>query len=885
MLQPSKPLTRVHPLPPQPTPFIGRTEEVAEIVGLLADPACRLLTLIGPGGIGKTRLAIQVAAETAAAFADGVYLVNLQPIHSADFLASAIADALDFSLRGHEEPTQELLNYLDKREVLLVLDNFEQLLSTGGADPLTSILELCPGIKLLVTSREVLNLQEEWLYPVQGLSFPDSSLPPLQPALFEGEGWMGVEQYSAVQLFIERARRIRRDFALADELTGVVRICQLVEGVPLALELAASWVKTLPSEVIAAEIARNLDFLTTKLRNVPDRQRSMRAVFDYSWPLLSEAERSVFKRLAVFRGGFRREAAERVARASLPILLSLVDKSLLRSEPDGRYQMHELLRQYAAEQLVLSPADVAQVYDLHCAYYADFLYQRAEDVIGSRQREAIREIAAELENVRAAWEWAVQQADITQLQKAAFAYYQFCDAQSRFREGAGALEKGVSAVSQAEPSPQRDLTLALLLVELGWKYIRLGRLEETKSVLERSRAILAELGVPPPPGFANNPAIALGVLANIRGDYAEAGRLGEEARRLHEARGDKQNLQIALYVLAEAAFAQGKYESAMVYGQQAYTLTQETDNRWFMSYVLLSLGHVARALKDYAQARQHYQASHALAGEFDNLEGQAVTLSHLGWVAWLQQEYSEAMQLYQQSLALYREIGDRGGLATSLAGLGETACALGQYQAAQQNFREALEITTAMQFVPLTLAILVGVSQLLGQTGRPERGIELLAMALQHPASDSETKARAQQLLIHYEAKLSPADFVAAKQRGASSDLEAITRQILIELAAPVEAGEEGTASAERQTGGAEEQLISPAPLPPHPPALVDPLTPRELEVLRLITEGMTNQQIADTLIISVGTAKFYTSQIYGKLNVTSRTQAIARAREIGLLA
>jgi ATP/maltotriose-dependent transcriptional regulator MalT len=289
-----------------------------------------------------------------------------------------------------------------------------------------------------------------------------------------------------------------------------------------------------------------------------------------------------------------------------------------------------------------------------------------------------------------------------------------------------------------------------------------------------------------------------------------------------------------------------------------------------MSYVLLSLGHVARALKDYAQARQHYQASHALAGEFDNLEGQAVTLSHLGWVAWLQQEYAEAMQLYQQSLALYREIGDRGGLATSLAGLSETACALGQYQAAQQNFREALEITSAMQFVPLTLAILVGVSQLLGQTGRPERGIELLALALQHPASDSETKARAQQLLIHYEAKLSPADFVAAKQRGASSDLEAITRQILIELAAPLPA---------------EENSLSLAPLPPRSAALVDPLTPRELEVLRLIAEGMTNQQIADTLIISVGTAKFYTRQIYGKLNVTSRTQAIARAREIGLLA
>jgi DNA-binding NarL/FixJ family response regulator len=266
-----------------------------------------------------------------------------------------------------------------------------------------------------------------------------------------------------------------------------------------------------------------------------------------------------------------------------------------------------------------------------------------------------------------------------------------------------------------------------------------------------------------------------------------------------------------------------------------------------------------------------------LANEFENLEGMAVTLNNLGWVAWLQQEYAEAMQLSQQSLALYHEIGDQGGLAAALDSIGEAACALGQYHLAQQNFREALQISSAMPFVPLTLAILVGVAQLFGQTRQPKRGIELLALTLQHPASDSETKTRAQQLLAGYEAKLPPDDFMAAKDRGTSSDFEAVTRQILTELAVPLSAEENSFPSAPERS--------LPLGLHPRSPALVDPLTPREIEVVRLIAAGLTNQQIADTLIISVGTAKFYTSQIYSKLSVASRTQAIVRARELGLLA
>ncbi len=346
------PTAELHNFPLQPTPFIGRIDEVTEIADMLTDPACRLLTLVGAGGIGKTRLSIRVATQDLPDFVYGIFFVPLQPVPSADLLVSALADALSFSLRGQESPETQLVNYLQDKEMLLVLDNFEHLMPQG-IELILTLLQACPSLKLLVTSREVLNLQEEWLYHVRGMPTP------------RHKEKTNIESYSAVQLFVERTRQVRRDFSLADEQAHVVRICQLVEGMPLAIELAASWTKMLPCSEIVSEIQHNIDFLTTNLRNVPEHHRSMRAVFDQTWKLLTRKERDVFKRLSVFRAGFRYKAAKRVTGASLPVLSTLIDKSLLQTEPDGRYQIHGVLRQYGAEQLVQQPEDVTRVYDLH----------------------------------------------------------------------------------------------------------------------------------------------------------------------------------------------------------------------------------------------------------------------------------------------------------------------------------------------------------------------------------------------------------------------------------------------------------------------------------------------------------------------------------------
>ncbi|MBI1877997.1 MAG: XRE family transcriptional regulator [Chloroflexi bacterium] len=326
-----------HHLPSPATPFIGREKELADITRRLKDPTCRLLALIGPGGIGKTRLAIRAAQHlvdaqpTELIFVHGIIFVPLTPVSSLGGLVAAIAEAANFTFYSNVPPQQQLLDYLREKEMLLVLDNFEQLLTppegedASGVDLLAEILAVAPAVKLLVTSRETLNLQEAWFHPIAGLAFPE-----LLPAPSAERTVAEVEAYDAVRLFVQSARRAQVGFSLAAEQKSVVRICRLVEGMPLGIELAAAWLKTLACDQIAHEIERSLDILSTRLQNMPERHRSMRAVFEHSWRLLVEAEQAVLQRLSVFRGGFQYQAAESVADASLMTLAALVEKSLLQ---------------------------------------------------------------------------------------------------------------------------------------------------------------------------------------------------------------------------------------------------------------------------------------------------------------------------------------------------------------------------------------------------------------------------------------------------------------------------------------------------------------------------------------------------------------------------
>lgn len=330
------------------------------------DPACRLLTLIGPGGIGKTRLASEVAAQSAEAFADGAAVIALASVGTADLILPVLAAALDFNLAGAAAPQDQLLHYLRDKQLLLIFDNFEHVLS--GVELLSEILAAAPAIKIVATSRERLNVREEWAYEVTGMAFPRAAeLPP-------ADNTQVLEKYSAMRLFVQRARQTVTSFAPTPaDLSAIAQICELVEGSPLAIELAAAWVNVLDCAAIAAEVQRGQDILITQQRDIPEHHRSMQVVFDRTWERLTDDERRVFSQLSVFRGGFQRAAAQDVADASLVILSALVNKSLLRWDQAGHYQVHELLRQYAAGQLAQSAEDEQRSYDRHCRYYGALL--------------------------------------------------------------------------------------------------------------------------------------------------------------------------------------------------------------------------------------------------------------------------------------------------------------------------------------------------------------------------------------------------------------------------------------------------------------------------------------------------------------------------------
>ena len=415
--------------PAQTTLLIGRESELAELGARLENPACRLITITGPGGIGKTRLALAAAAEQAETFTHGAAFVSLAAINSAAFVAPAILAALDIPLQGQREPRDQLFAYLREKHMLLVLDNLEQLLAPdqsendGSADLLSAILARAPGITLLVTSRERLALPGEWLFDLSGLSYPTGKLT------------KDVESYSAGQLFMQRAGQVRRQFALVDgEARAVARICRLVEGLPLAIELAAATLRTRSCTAIAEAIEISMSALTSELRAIPERQRSIWATFEHSWRLLSDEERQVFPRLSVFRGGFTLEAAVAVCRAQetgnreqensdmaaaslspvpstlLPVLAALVDKSLLRWDGAARYDLHELVRQYAGEKLE-QVGQTDAICQQHATYHLIMAEAAASQIRGAEQPAWLKRLELEHDNLRAALRWSLECGD------------------------------------------------------------------------------------------------------------------------------------------------------------------------------------------------------------------------------------------------------------------------------------------------------------------------------------------------------------------------------------------------------------------------------------------------------------------------------------------
>jgi predicted ATPase/DNA-binding SARP family transcriptional activator len=692
---PASPVVR-HNLPPATTPFVGRDQELAEIAALLNNPDCRLITVVGPGGIGKTRLSQQVARARIDAFAHGVWFVPLAPLRAVDQLVTTIADALQLPLFGHGNPLDDLRHYLHDKQMLLVLDNVEHLLD--GVSILADLLESAPDIKLLVTSRERLNLQSEWVYAVEGLGVPevDVSFP--------------IEKYSAVQLFVQSARRVSSQFELhADELRCIGHICRLVDGMPLAIELAAAWVVVLPCREIAQEIARNLDFLATSLRDLPERHRSVRAVFDHSWNLLTERDRGVFRKLSVFRGGFNRGAAEQVADGSVSVLAVLVAKSLLHRTPAGRYEIHELLRQYGETKLREQPDQDRQTRDRHAAAYMQFLVQRESRLRGRDQQVALQEIAEDMDNIRAAWSWTVECCDLNSIaQSIDSLWYYFAsrgnarDAQLLYDEAASRLER-MNDLTRAG-ADERDRLLGKLYTGLATWHYRLGDFTHARWLLEHNMGLL---------------------------------------RRLDAQR----ELGFALHHLAATVHLQGAYRDEQQLLQESIALSEAAGDHWLTGYSLNDLGLCTHILGHADQARSLCQESLTIFEALDDLRGIAFALDNLGVIAAIQDDYAEAERMHHASLTLRRANDDRWGIASSLTHLGAVAQVAGRHHEAYAYLLDALRTADEIRAFPLVTNALIELANVLVSQGELEHAHILVRAALRHPALMPEARHKGEQLL------------------------------------------------------------------------------------------------------------------------------------------
>ena len=828
-------------LPTHPTPFVGREPELAQLAQLLAEPACRLLNVVGPGGIGKTRLAIQAAQEQAHRFAQGVCFVPLAPLNSVEFLPSSIMEALGVSRYGGSEPSPQLLNYLQEKNLLLILDNFEHLLE--GTALISEMLRHAPGVKLLVTSRERLSLRDEWLLPLRGMRYPpDEEIERARgeesaavwPGVASEESISRLEGYSALELFVECARRVRLDFSLATAgASSVARICQLVEGMPLAIELAASWTRAMPCRDIAEEIGRDVSFLSSSLRDIPSRHRSMRAVFDHSWRLLSGEERGVLGRLSVFRGGFHREAAEAVAGASLGLLSALVDKSWLRMLPSGRYEMHELVRQYGAERLEAGE-ETERMRACHSSYYAAFLQEREPRLYGWGQKEAFDQILADMDNVWAAWNWAAERGhvealgqcvrsleEVAELRGWHYEVHQAFDSVSaQLREQLEAPVRNQGRGSPEEADEKTRIVLAEMLRSQATECYKLGLRDQAKTLCVDSLAHLRQSGH----GLRQTRIVAqakglLGWVLWTQGDHArdnqllwEAVALGEEvndprvrasalmllAARPHhlgQYREAEDLLQQALAIADDAGdlryeawcrdnlstvlCTEGEYQRASALAEEAYQIRQKLGDRAAMASSLNRMGAIAAALGDYELAKQHYQGGLAIASEVGDPEHRRHALTGLGLVAHALGDYAEARYRFEESLALAKQMGTVP--FNALIGLGYTTCVLGEPEQSRQLFCQALELAMRAGRILEALDALVGLATLRAEEGEPEGAVELLSLASHHPATTQATRDRARELLSSLECKLPAELFTDMILRGQGRDLEELVAEVLDE--------------------------------------------------------------------------------------------------------
>lgn len=731
-------------LPRMPTPFVGRRHEIEHIRRSLGDDGCRLITLTGPGGIGKTRLAIQAAHDCAWHFSDGAHFVDLQPIADAAGMPYAIAGAFQIALSNNEPPLRQIQTYLANKRLLLLLDNVEHLLN-AGAVAISDILSAAPNVKIIATSRQPLNVLGEWQYQVLGVECP-----PIGAAANADE----LSRYDAVRLFVECAKRVQPQFTLQAQGESVARICHVTEGLPLAIEMAAAWTKSLMCADIARELERSLAILKSEWHNAPARHRSMDAAFGHSWKMLNDQERRVFARLSVFRGGFTRHAAAHVVDARLDDLAALVNTSFLQLTSDNRYKIHELLRQYGEEQLLADAAEHRAAVERHCMYYAQVLSDAILHYWPSDQLAVLQLWRAEADNMRASWRRSIELKRFDAVSAMAAGIYWTAQLTSQYLEGYTALEQAATALAVEEESALIAKTLRAVLIGLAWLVLRLGQIDKAEAASNKCLTLRDAHDVSPTPMWADDPVAILSICSAVKANYPEAERLAVLARQSAEQGNCWWNIPVAGYAHASALLAQGKLEGAQQAIQESIGICRARNEKWFLAYCLNTLGDIAFARHDLAAAEHNYWAAYDLREQFHDAEGMALALKHLGDIALTTAKLPDARAYFERALALYHNLNDRGGLAAAQKGLGDVECAQNNPSAAALNYAQALHIAREISYVSLAISVLLACAALFLRQRNTDEAAALLALIARHPASDERNRAEARALAKQHQLQL-----------------------------------------------------------------------------------------------------------------------------------
>ena len=670
-------------LPEQTTPFVGRATEMRTLQEYLSDPACREVTILGAGGMGKTRLALAVAESVTDSFCDGVFFVPCATVACKDEIVSAVANAMGFRFQnGGGSAQEQLANYLHRLETLLILDNFEHLVADSQI--LSELLQAAPGVTMLVTSRERLKIGAETVFPLQGMCYPVGK-------------YDGNNGYDAIDLFVDHARRVQRDLLEDDNARkAIAQICRLVDGLPLAIILAAGWSSLLRPSEIVREIERGSDILESNLRDLPHRQRSMRAIFEQTWQRLSQPERDLYMRLSLFRGGFTEEAARQIAAATLPTLRDLADRALVWRNGGGRYQLHELLRQYASDKLNDTLQDRV-LHQRYSDYYIGLLTQAESDLLGSGQRLVRDTLMVEDDNIRSAWAWALDHTPIERLPAAMHALGLFYEYLGRAHDGdavcsmttrklvgdrsvsrtnarnliwhgrfshslfggihAGArCHQALQIIDQLESAGQDmrfERAFALLMLgRISWAYdgdyadscvsqsLSLSQSLQDKWLLARALSAMARH-------------------TQIEGHYRTAERLASESLSIGRAVRDQLNRSDTLVVLCWASMKLNHTDAAFGYVQEMRGLAQSSHNQEEISYSFFNEGAVEEQCGHFIRAAAAYAESARIADRAavrSRWNGSRIKLAHM----YVQLgRYEEGLELAHTALAESESTGNR----------------------------------------------------------------------------------------------------------------------------------------------------------------------------------------------------------------------------------